>query len=113
MLGYPSVYKIRNMKVYISQPIDKMSPIEIETSRAYAINELKKFGHEVIDDYTRDERGYDAESQLVALADDLKHIAEADAVYFIDDWENSRRCQAEHALCEIYGIKVYNSREFY
>ena len=65
------------MKVYITQPIDKMSPIE--TSHAYAINGLKELGH--------DERGHDA-----------------DAAYFIDEWENLRRCQAEHALCEISEI---------
>lgn len=101
------------MKVYISQPYDNKSYVELEMDRAYAINNLQTFNHEVIDDYVRNETSIDRDSAIYQLSDDLKKLSEADAVYFLDGWENSPRCQVERKVCEVYGIKIYDPREYY
>lgn len=33
-------------------------------------------------------------------------MANADAVYFMEGWQNARGCVIEHMICEKYGIKI-------
>lgn len=98
------------MQVYISQPLENRTLEDIEISRAYAIKRIKELGHEVIDDYARPELEVNKETRdtnLIYLANSIKKLAEAGAIYFIDDWENSPRCQIHKAICDNYGIKVF------
>ena len=101
------------MKVYISQALDNKSYIDLEVERAYAIKNITTFGHEVIDDYVRDESAHSKDTKILNLSNDLKKMQEADAVYFLDGWENSPRCQIEHKVCELYDIKIYDPREYH
>ena len=42
------------------------------------------------------------------LAKSIKLIAEeADAVYFMEGWEQARGCLLEHAACLAYGVPIY------
>ena len=101
------------MKVYISQPYDNKSYVDLETDRAYAIKNLAKFGHEPIDDYVLDESVHSRDTKIANLSRDLLKIAEADAVYFLNGWEDSPRCKVERQVCELYDIKIYDPREYY
>lgn len=101
------------MKVYISQAFDGKSYIELETERAYAIKNLQQFNHEPIDDYVRDEAAHDRDTKLSNLAEDIKKMADADAVWFLDGWEESPRCKIQHMVVELFDIKIYDPREYY
>ena len=98
------------MQVYISQPLENRTNEDIEISRAYAIKRVKELGHEVIDDYARPEPQIQKETRdtnLIYLANSIKKLSEAGAIYFIDNWENSPRCQIHRKICDLYGIKVF------
>ena len=86
-----------NKKVLISQPMKGLSTEQIKTNREQ-LDSI--FDFEDIENIKNKPLHY--------LAKSIKLIAEeADAVYFMEGWEQARGCVIEHAACLAYGIPVY------
>lgn len=43
--------------------------------------------------------------RLFYLGSAIQRLDHADAVYFCPGWEDSKGCQVEHFVCELYGIQ--------
>ena len=93
------------MKVIISQPMRGKTEEQIREERFDTVKQLTDAGHEVVDtifpEFTNK-----GNIPLKYLAKSLDFIADADAVYFMNGWENARGCKIEHMACVEYGIKI-------
>ncbi len=96
------------MKIMISQPMNGKSEEQIRKERAELVKELESEGHEVINSIFEDEvpEGYDA--RIYYLSKSIRALAKADAVVFMQGWENARGCRIENQVALAYGkfIKI-------
>ena len=97
------------VKVFISQPMNGLSDIEILNRRENAIvnivNFLNKEGYkniEIIDTFF--ELGESAKP-LHYLSKSLECLADCDVAYFLKGWSNARGCNIEEICAREYGIK--------
>jgi Asp-tRNA(Asn)/Glu-tRNA(Gln) amidotransferase A subunit family amidase len=92
-------------KVIISQPMRGKSEQQVRDERAQLVKELTEQGYEVVDtifpDFTNE-----GNIPLKYLAKSLEFIADVDAVYFMDGWQDARGCRIEHQTCVDYGIEI-------
>lgn len=96
------------MKVFISQPMRGISDEEILIARADAFALIKSANPaaELIDSFIVDEIS-EKHGGLRYLAKAIELLDEADAIWMLKDWENSRGCRIEHDCAKAYGIPVY------
>lgn len=96
-------------KAMISQPMNGKSEEEIKKVREMAENALRHIGYdEIVDTYFEDDPpSYVKEPGLYHLGKTLVKMAECDAVYFCNGWEQYRVCQIEYAAAMNYGLKIY------
>ena len=96
-------------KVLISQPMGGLSTEQIKANREQAVETIIANGCEVLDSiFNFDDIENVKNKPLYYLAKSIILIAEeADAVYFMKEWEQARGCVIEHAACLAYGIPVY------
>ena len=99
-------------KVMISQPMKDKTAEEILSQKKKALEFLEKNGYEVVNTYFSDEwNSNDLEDQgvvnipLFFLAKSLEKMAECDAIYFCDGWQDTRGCKLEHAAATRYGLQ--------
>ena len=86
-----------NKKVLISQPMKGLGTEQIKANREQ-LDSI--FDFEDIENIKN--------KPLYYLAKSIKLIAEeADAVYFMEGWEQARGCLLEHAACLTYGVPIY------
>ena len=104
--------KIGLQKVMISQPMKDKTAEEILSQKKKALEFLEKNGYEVVNTYFSDEwNSNDLEDRgvvnipLFFLAKSLEKMAECDAVYFCDGWQDTRGCKLEHAAATSYGLR--------
>jgi Asp-tRNA(Asn)/Glu-tRNA(Gln) amidotransferase A subunit family amidase len=92
-------------KVIISQPMRGKSEEQVRRERARLVDELTSKGYEVVDtvfpDFT--DKG---NIPLKYLAKSLECIADVDAVWFMEGWEDARGCRIEHQVCVDYGVGI-------
>ena len=98
-----------NKKVLISQPMKGLSTEQIKANREQAVEIVTANGYEVLDSiFDFDDIENVKNKPLYYLAKSVKLIAEeADAVYFMEGWEQARGCVIEHAACLAYDIPIY------
>ena len=96
-------------KVLISQPMGGLSTEQIKANREQAVETIIANGCEVLDSiFNFDDIENVKNKPLYYLAKSIILIAEeADAVYFMEGWEQARRCLLEHAACLAYGVPIY------
>ena len=106
-------------KVMISQPMKDKTEDEILAQKKKAIEFLEKDGYEVVNTYFSDDwKANDLEDRGVAniplffLAKSLEKMAECDAVYFCDGWQDTRGCKLEHAAATNYGLRCICYKNF-
>jgi Asp-tRNA(Asn)/Glu-tRNA(Gln) amidotransferase A subunit family amidase len=99
------------MKVIISQPMKGKPEAQIREERAALVAKIEKAGHTVADTIFPDFKD-EGNIPLKYLSKSLEAIAEADAVVFMDGWENTRGCRIEHRCCEDYGTRILDPRFF-
>lgn len=87
-------------KVFISQPMNGKSNVDIKKERREVERELKKQGFEVLD--TILDLGENATS-LQYLAKSIEIMNDADIVLFMPEWEKARGCIIEHEIALKYG----------
>ena len=91
------------MKIMISQPMNGKKTEQIRKERAELVKELEKQGHEVLNTIYTDEvpEGYDA--RIYYLSKSIRAIGKADAVVFMQGWEQARGCRIENQVALAYG----------
>ena len=96
-------------KVFISQPMNGLSSVQIKRDRARTIKHLhdKGYGPEeiaIIDSYIEENAPDNVNSELWYLGRSLVLMADADMVIFAKGWKNARGCQMEFKCVQEYGI---------
>jgi len=89
------------MKVMISQPMRGKTEKQIKEERKQLISELEAEGHEVLETVFDDFDCY--ASPIAYLARSIEFLDKADAVVFMEGWENARGCRVEHEVAREYG----------
>ena len=91
------------MKIMISQPMNGKTEKQIREERAELVKELEEKGHEVLDTIYTDEvpEGYDG--RIYYLSKAIRAIGKADAIVFMQGWENARGCRIENQVALAYG----------
>lgn len=96
-------------KAMIVQPMNGLGEEQILEARAKAVAELERRGYEVVDTYFKDGLAVPPKVvnvPLYYLSQSLGKMAECDAVYLCDGWENARGCRIEHDAAAEYGLEV-------
>ena len=96
------------MKIFISQPMRGKTDEQIKEERNAACLRIKNlFGEEVevIDSFF--EGVYHEEKPLFYLGKSLELLSQADLVYFVKGWNNSRGCKIEQRCSDEYGYVQY------
>ena len=88
------------MKIMISQPMRGKSTDRIKWERAELIKELEEQGHYVFDTVFEN---LENNSPLFYLAKSIEYIDKADAVIFMQGWEEARGCRIEEECAKKYG----------
>ncbi len=97
-----------NMKVFISQPMNGKSEVDIEKSRSMAVIRLKRefkerFENEdleIINTFIKD--APENVHPIWYLQEMIKYMQEADIFLFIEDWYGYRGCKAEWYIVNSY-----------
>lgn len=96
-------------KVFISQPMNGLSDLQIEKDRARVIEGLYNEGYKpdeitIIDTYIEENAPDNVNSGLWYLGKSLELLADADIAVFAKGWRNARGCQIEFKCAKEYGI---------
>ena len=96
------------MKVFISQPMNGKTDMEIELERERAISRIKEKwpDAEIIDSYFADYKPSTGNVALKYLAKSLELMADADVVWFCPGWERTRGCSIENHCAVAYDLDV-------
>lgn len=94
-------------KLFISQPMNGKTDMEILEERTVAIHKAKEIlgeGVEVIDTFYTD---FNQDTKpLEYLARSITDLAKADVAYFAKGWEEKRGCKIEYECATQYGIPI-------
>ena len=92
-------------RVFISQPVEGKSDVEVLSARAKAAHEAQEHLGEEIEvlDAFWSNTGARA---LQMLGQAISVMSQADLVYFVPGWESDRKCSIEHTCATEYGINV-------
>jgi len=94
-------------KVFISQPLKGKTKEQAKKERSHTVEVFNKNGYEVIESILPEFMLVENDREnLKGLAKAIELLANADYVYFMPGWSNSRGCVIEH-LCSIrYNIPL-------
>lgn len=94
-------------KIFISQPMKGMTNEEIKIKRQSIIENIEVMMEdepfEIMDTVFED---FDGATPLKFLAKSLMVLADADMVYFADNWQDTRGCQLEHECAMQYNLFI-------
>lgn len=96
-------------KIFISQPMNGLSDLQISKDRARIIEGLYNEGYEpdeitVIDTFIEKNAPDNVNSGLWYLGKSLELLADADIAVFAKGWRNARGCRIEFKCAKEYGI---------
>ena len=105
------VFTAKMKKVFISQPMNGLSDLQIEEDRARVIEGLYNVGYNpdeitVIDTFIEENAPDNVNSGLWYLGKSLEMLADADIAVFAKGWKNARGCQIEYKCAKEYGISL-------
>lgn len=96
------------MKVYISGKITGPHPREYRGKFKAAVRKLNEMGHEAINPARMDVYNL-TYAQYMAI--DGMLVKFSDAIYMLDNWEDSKGARMEKELAESLGLKVMYEKE--
>lgn len=97
-------YDIDTGKVaMISQPMNGLTEEEIEETRKKARRHLERLGYKVAETYTSKA---EKENPIYCLSLALETMAQCEAVYFCEGWEDYRGCRIEHEVAKTYDLDI-------
>ena len=96
-------------KIFISQPMNGLSDLQISKDKARVIECLYDMGYKtdeitVIDTFIEEMAPDNVNSGLWYLGKSLELLADADIAVFAKGWRNARGCQIEFKCAKEYGI---------
>ena len=96
-------------KIFISQPMNGLSDLQISKDRARVIEGLYNEGYKpdeitVIDTIIEENAPDNVNSGLWYLGKSLVLLSDADIAVFAKGWRNARGCQIEFKCAKEYGI---------
>ena len=96
-------------KVFISQPMNGLSDLQIQKDRARVIEGLYNMGYKpdeitIIDTYIEENAPDNVNSGLWYLGKSLELLADADIAVFAKGWRSARGCHIELNCEKDYGI---------
>ena len=96
-------------KVFISQPMNGLSDLQIKQDKERVIEGLYNEGYKpdeivVIDSFIEETAPDNVNSGLWYLGKSLKLLSDADIAVFAKGWRNARGCQIEFKCAKEYGI---------
>ena len=96
------------VKVFISQPMFEKTGDQIMNERINAFVSIKNAVPDAVllDTFIREDLD-ENHPGLRYLAESIKKLDEADAVWMLKGWEKSRGCKIEHDCAVAYGIPTY------
>lgn len=97
------------MKVMISQPMNGKTEEQIRSERKAIIEKLNKMHIEVIDTIFDINENIINNIPVFYLAKSIEAMADADAIYFMKDWQMARGCRIEREVAHDYGIKILDT----
>lgn len=96
-------------KIFISQPMNGLSDLQISKDRARVIEGLYNEGYKpdeitIIDTYIEENVPDNVNNGLWYLGKSLELLSDADIAVFAKGWRNARGCQIEFKCAKEYGI---------
>ena len=96
-------------KVFISQPMNGLSNLQIIKERKRVVEKLYDMGYKpeeitIIDTFIEDIPPDNVNSALWYLGKSLELLADADIAVFAKGWRNARGCLIEFKCVKEYGI---------
>lgn len=96
-------------KVFISQPMNGLTDLQIEKDRARVIEGLYNEGYSpdeitIIDTFIEENAPDNVNGGLWYLGKSLEMLADADIAVFAKGWKDARGCQIEFKCAKEYGI---------
>lgn len=102
------------MKVFICQPMERLTNDEIKQRRLKFLDILKRrYPTEEILLIANPPYSYDCNSSIWFLSKSLEYIALADLVFFPKDWESDYICSLKHGICLYYNIPILHEDEYF
>ena len=98
------------MKVFLSHPMHGIPESEVMELRAdmqKVLSVLYNEEIELIDNYHHEDVPDNA-GRLWHLGTSIRMMEQADAVFFVDGWDNARGCHVEYEICRYYNLRVLN-----
>lgn len=103
---------MKEMRVFISQPMNGREMTDIVKQRSAAIDRLKRLYPDrdifVIDNISKHHNG-DVSGNCITprvynLGHSILYLSYADICVFLPDWEEARGCRIEYDICKLYEI---------
>lgn len=96
-------------KIFISQPMNGLSDLQISKDRARVIESLYNEGYKpdeitIIDTYIEENAPDNVNAGLWYLGKSIELLADADIVVFAKGWRGARGCLIEFECAVEYGI---------
>lgn len=100
---------VKMKKVFISQPMNGLTGLQISKDRARVIEKLYAIGYKpdeitIIDSYIEEIAPDNVNSGLWYLGKSIELLADADIAVFAKGWQGARGCLIEFECVEKYGI---------
>lgn len=97
------------IKIFLSHAMHGKTDAEVQEIREKAIDKIReanpRLEFSIINNYQYDDAPPNA-GRLWYLGRSIQCMANADAVYFCEGWENANGCNIEMAVAERYGLKI-------
>lgn len=94
------------MKVFISQPMRNRTQEDIMAERKVIIEKLNNMHIDVIDTIFNENIPMDFNEGVYYLGKSVLKMAEADAIFMCEGWNEARGCRIERQVAQDYGIKI-------
>lgn len=94
------------MKVFISQPMRNRTQEDIMAERKAITEKFNAMHIDVIDTIFTEEAPEDYNAGVYYLGKSVLKMAEADAIFMCEGWNEARGCGIERQVAQDYGIKI-------
>lgn len=88
-------------KVFISQPMSGLTDSEIFDTRNRVTKYLNEMGFDVIDSWVKEDG-----NPVYLIGKSIELLSQADKIYFVKGWKNSRGCRIEYEVAKAYNIDI-------
>lgn len=94
------------MQVFISQPMNGKTNEEIRNERESVVRILETEGYTILDSIVSESAPETSHEGVWYLGKSILLLSIADAVYFMDGWEDARGCKIEHTIAIDYNLNI-------